>query len=84
MTTIDLDAGPHACPECLELVDEGFTLHPGCCPHDDYEPVDDRDGGAGTVWEQCLDCGGDATDDARDRAADRAENDAYTAWKERL
>ena len=50
-----MDADTHLCPECDEIVDEA-THHPGCCPHDEVEEDDARDGAGGRLRFWCVQC----------------------------
>jgi len=46
----------HLCPDCDEVVD-GWQYHPTCCPHDEVEVDDGRDGEAGAIRAFCQSCG---------------------------
>jgi hypothetical protein len=52
------------CPDCEEMVADGFAWHQPCCPHYGVDTSDDADGVAGNgathVWRSyCHDCGAD-------------------------
>jgi hypothetical protein len=40
------------CPDCEEVVVDGYQYHPGCCPHDEVEPYDEGD-----TRHYCQECG---------------------------
>jgi len=45
------------CVECGEVTADEHRFHPSCCPHDDVESFDDRDGHRGRRYEWCHGCG---------------------------
>lgn len=54
-TGVPFRADTHLCPECDEPVD-GATHHPDCCPHDEVEDDDGRDGVGGRQLYWCVQC----------------------------
>ena len=61
MDEIDVADGPdmgdtYLCGDCEERVD-GHRWHPDCCPHDEVEEDDARDGAGGRLRYFCADCG---------------------------
>lgn len=48
------DGGIRLCPECEEVTEHRY--HPDCCPHDEVEEDDGRDGAGGRLMYWCQDC----------------------------
>jgi hypothetical protein len=49
-------ADTRLCADCDEVVD-GYQFHPDCCPHDEVEEDDGRDGVGGRLRWFCESCG---------------------------
>lgn len=61
------------CQLCDELVEE-YTYHPLCCPHDDVEEDDGRDGVGGRLRWFCRECGEEVI-------ANEPNEDGETWWE---
>ena len=44
------------CPECDESTLQGARYHADCCPHDEVEDDDGRDGAGGRRIFWCVQC----------------------------